>query len=182
MEVSPTPVDPDMFSFNEESMEITIYSGQLYSNGDYLTGLYSPGSYTVQVKAFTDDLTYTGESIVAQVDIHDPCAVSSRSWIEAPIEPLSPLKYIIGKERTYFDIQAMSGASGFKSHNEICGDVKFTAKIAYNVDSPIRGTQEALTNDLTAIVIFQEDGTFSVQTNDHELVGSHELRINASLI
>ena len=79
MEVSPTPVDPDMFSFNEESMEITIYSGQLYSNGDYLTGLYSPGSYTVQVKAFTDDLTYTGESIVAQVDIHDPCAVSSKS-------------------------------------------------------------------------------------------------------
>ena len=38
-----------MFSFNEVSMTLTTYSGLLYSKGDYYTGLYNPGGYTVLV-------------------------------------------------------------------------------------------------------------------------------------
>ena len=134
MEVAPAPADPNMFSFNEAAKTITVYSGLLYNNGDYQTGLYNPGDYAVQVKAYTENLIYTGESIAVSVDVLDPCMESARSWIEAPIEPLGPLKYIIATGRTYFDIQSISGTSRFMSHNEICGDVKFTASIAYHVD------------------------------------------------
>ena len=63
MEVLPIPADLAMISFDETSKTLSIFSSKLYDNGDYLSGTFIPDSFTVTIRALTDDDQDTGEFI-----------------------------------------------------------------------------------------------------------------------
>ena len=68
--------------------------------------------------------------------------------------------------------------NGFYPPEKLCGPIVFTAEHFY-FDGPGRVEVGPLRDGMA--VTFNEKGTFSIESNDHNLFGMHELRIHASL-
>ena len=54
-------------------MTVTASTDKIFFDGDYLTGTYIPGVYTVEVRAWTVNSIDTGEFTDLVVEIVDPC-------------------------------------------------------------------------------------------------------------
>ena len=54
-------------------MMVTVSTDKIFFDGDYLTGTYIPGVYTVEVRAWAGNNIDTGEFIDLIVEIVDPC-------------------------------------------------------------------------------------------------------------
>ena len=60
--------------------------------------------------------------------------------------------------------------------------MQFTADLYYNVDSETPDGPEPLTDVAGSLIVFTTDGTITVFTDDFAFLGSHEMRISASLV
>ena len=71
----------------------------IYFGGDYRTGTYNPGTYTVEVRAWADNNIDTEAIEELIVTIVDPCIA-----IMAPASPLPSKIYLIGSGMLEFDV------------------------------------------------------------------------------
>ena len=60
----------------------------MYLNGNYVSGAYIPGTYSVEITAWADNEINTGESITMQVNVLNPCIEASLNEILMPESPL----------------------------------------------------------------------------------------------
>ena len=75
-----TPEDPDMLTFNDQQSDPTtplisldFAVNTIFHSGDHLTGLYTPGQYVIEVRAFADNDFETGEFQDLTINVLDPC-------------------------------------------------------------------------------------------------------------
>ena len=56
---------------------MTVGTDEIYFGGDNNSGIYNPGSYTVEVRAWADNNVDTEEFVILTVNILDPCEVGT---------------------------------------------------------------------------------------------------------
>ena len=58
-------------------MQVKVQTNTIFHSGDYLSGVYTPGSYKVEVRAFTDNNVDTGAFEELEVTVIDPCVTAT---------------------------------------------------------------------------------------------------------
>ena len=165
------PLDPNLIVFKEDEtpLSVTVGTNDVWVGGG-TTGTRNSGSYAVEVRAWTDNDIDTGKFELLTIHIIDPCLQD----IIRPESPLPLQTYYIGSKVTRYDVQAISEPQ-FNSSTELCGDVGFTADIYFFTDADEEPEGQILVD--SGILIFNFDGSFTIETNNLSLMGSHELHI-----
>ena len=64
-----------MITFDAVSRTISVYTGDVWYGGDYLTGVLTKGTYEVEIRAWTNSGTQdTGVFSSLTVQVNNPCA------------------------------------------------------------------------------------------------------------
>ena len=69
-----SPFNPNsMISFDDTTRTVSVVGSDVFYGGDHLTGTYSPGTYTVEIRAWADNSYDTDVRTSFDVIIVDPC-------------------------------------------------------------------------------------------------------------
>ena len=58
-------------------MQVEVHTNAIFHSGDYLNGVYTPGVYKVEVRAFTENGVDTGEFEELEITVIDPCLTAT---------------------------------------------------------------------------------------------------------
>ena len=58
-------------------MQVKVKTTTIFHSGDYLTGIYTPGLFKVEVRAFTDNDVDTGAFEELKITVVDPCLTAT---------------------------------------------------------------------------------------------------------
>ena len=76
MTITPTLSDPSLIVFDDATLTLKVLGSDVFYNGDHTSGVYTPGTYSVEIKSQVDSpLVDTGvaDKVTITVTIVDPC-------------------------------------------------------------------------------------------------------------
>ena len=94
--------------------KVTSSGNDPFEGGDYLTGTYTPGSYTLEIRSWADNSVDTGAFINLDVTIVDPCD-SGTITIDPSIISPNPITYMIYDPADVQTFVATEGSTVFQS-------------------------------------------------------------------
>ena len=68
--------------------KVTVGTNAIFYNGDHLTGIYNPGVYIVEVRAWADNSYDTLVFVDLTVTIVDPCVTATLTIDDTVFKPL----------------------------------------------------------------------------------------------
>ena len=132
------------------------------------------------MRAWADNDRDTGYFKLLDIDVIDPCLQD----LVYPVDELDSQTYYIGSTIEGYSVKLISNQAFYPPQSK-CGDLAFVAELYYHED-PDDETVEPIgpitINEEESYLVFEEDGTFTVVTNDLELLGQYELRLCAYLV
>ena len=178
--ISPDPVDPDLIFVDDQQLNdqnpginIKVGTNRVFYQVDQQTVKYTPGTYTVEVRAWGDNDYDTGSSQQLQVEIIDPCF----EMMGPSSEYLPEQTYFIGSGQHEYSVQIIA-ENAFRPVKNLCGGVTFEAELyeviveSYSGD----GTPQTISSEKfidisqqsgnKSYLEFNANGLFRVETSD----------------